>query len=340
METTMMDNATAARLETKLDLVLAQMERIETKQRAVDELLELASPVMKVMLDGASETLAELEKAGYFAFGKEILRVVDRVVRSYSTADVQRLGDQVVGILDTVRNVTQPDVLAFVNDVTSAVHDADDADPKGLWGLMRAGKDPDVRKGFGVMVGVLKQVGRAADKIAQTPGAPPPVRLPVYQGKEGAEPPGWVKLLASRRASAAPAALPAPAAAAPSLPASPPPPSAAPSPQAVPPKAAFAGNAALPPGYGLDGFIKDPATWTREHGQALADLMSLTLTDAHWQVITWAREEYLAAQASPNIRRLSAGSGVAIRDLYALFPGKPGVLVAMLAGIPKPGGCL
>lgn len=329
-----MTNDVAARIEMKLDQVLAKMERIEDKQHAIDELMEIATPIMKVALDGAAEKLGELERAGYFAFGKEILRVMDRVVRSYSTADVQRLGDQVVGILDTVRNITQPDMLTLINDVAGAVHDADDADPKGMWGLMRAGKDPDVRKGFGVMIGILKQVGRAADKIGTTPSEPPPVRLAVYQGKDGQAPPGWVKHLASRRVVPPPLPAPAPAPAAPVAPA------AAACAPAVPAKPAFAGNVALPPGYGLDGFIKDPATWTREHAEALAGLMSIPLTTAHWQVISWAREEYLKTQASPNIRRLSSGSGVAVKDLYALFPGKPGVFVAMLAGIPKPGGCL
>ena len=74
--------------------------------------------------------------------------------------------------------------------------------------------------------------------------------------------------------------------------------------------------------------------------QQLATLVPLTLTDAHWQVIEWARGERAEHGASPNIRRLSVGTGVPVRDLYALFPARPGVLVAMLAGIPKPGGCL
>ena len=335
IDTSQRDLARPANIEGKLDLVLARLERIEARQRAVDELLELASPMMKVMLDGASESLAELEKAGYFAFGQELLHVLDRVVRSYSRDDVRRLGDQVVGILDTVRNLTQPDVLALVNDVASAVHDADEADPKGMWGLMRASKDAEVRKGFGVMIGILKQVGRAADKIGAHPAEPPPVRLAAYQGKDGAGTPNWVKHLAPRRATwVTPPAAPTATAPTPTVPAG------AACATSAPTKPAFAGNPTLPAGYGLDGFIRDPATWQREHAEALAELMSLPLSDAHWHVLTWARDEFLATHASPNIRRLAVGAGVTVRDLYALFPGKPGVLVAMLAGIPKPGGCL
>ncbi len=317
----MMTEDTATRLEEKLNLVLAKMDRVEARQRAMDELVELAMPMAKVALDGAIERLLEFERAGFFTFGRELLRVATLVIKGYSADDVRRLGDQVVSILDTVRNVTQPDVLALVNDVTNAVHGADDADPKGLFGLMRAGNDPDVRKGFGVMIGILKQVGKAAEKIGMHPNSPPPVRLPAYSDEGGATK-SWVKHLAPRRRAPA-AEPPAPSPTVEACDVSP-----APLPRG------------LPEGYGLDGFIQNPANWKREHAETLAQLMSISLTENHWAIIEWARQEYLTAHASPNIRRISQGSGVAVRDLYTLFPGKPGVLIAMLAGIPKPGGCL
>ncbi len=324
-----------ARLEAKLDQVLAHVARLEARQRAIDELLELATPVLKVGLDGAVETFDELERAGYFGFGKALARVADRVVRGYSPDDVDRLGDQIVGILDTVRNLTQPDVMALVNDVASAVHDADDADPKGMWGLVRAGKDPEVRKGFGVVIGILKQVGHAANRLAKVSHDAPPVRLAAYADKDGA-PRSWVRHLASRRTPAGPTAATRQDQVQARQPAASPRPTAGPAPTTP----SAVGHPALPAGYRADGFIVDPTTWTREAGQALADLMPLALTPEHWRIIDWARAEYLANGASPNIRRVSVGAEVAIKDLYTLFPGKPGVLLAMLAGIPKPGGCL
>ena len=68
--------------------------------------------------------------------------------------------------------------------------------------------------------------------------------------------------------------------------------------------------------------------------------MPLELTDRHWEILEWARAEFIETEASPNIRRIALGTGAAVRELYSLFPGKPGILIAMLAGIPKPGGCL
>ena len=312
------NDAIAARLDDisrRLDLLVAH-------QANNDGFLAEMAPIGRVALDGVVEILAELERDGWFAFAREVRRIGERVVRAYSPEDVARLGDHIVGIFDTVRNLTQPDVLALVNQATTALHEADEADPKGAWGLVRAARDPDVRKGIGVLVAVLGQVGRAADRMGRS--AAPTVRID--DGAPGAEPAdargSWTSRIAPRRGRAA------------EPPVSETRPTTAPS--AGPAQVANQ----MPPGYGPDGFLLDSATWTRDLAQQLATLVPLTLTDAHWQVIEWARGERAEHGASPNIRRLSVGTGVPVRDLYALFPARPGVLVAMLAGIPKPGGCL
>ncbi len=324
-----------ARLEAKVDQVLAHLARLEARQRAIDELLELATPVLKVGLDGAVETFDELERAGYFGFGKALARVADRVVRSYRPTTSTVLGDQIVGILDTVRNLTQPDVMALVNDVASAVHDADDADPRRPCGASCAGARTSRCARASVIEGIPKQVGHAANRLAKVLHDAPSVCPGAYADKDGA-PRSWVRHLASRRAPAGPTAATSQDQVQARQPAA----SLRPTPGPAPTTPSAAGHPALLAGYRADGFIVDPATWTREAGQALADLMPLTLTPEHWRIMDWARAEYLANGASPNIRRVSVGAEVAIKDLYTLFPGKPGVLLAMLAGIPKPGGCL
>ena len=41
-----------------------------------------------------------------------------------------------------------------------------------------------------------------------------------------------------------------------------------------------------------------------------------------------------------TLRRASAGSGVAVKDLFRLFPQKPAKKMAYVAGLPKPRGCV
>lgn len=89
-----------------------------------------------------------------------------------------------------------------------------------------------------------------------------------------------------------------------------------------------------------NGFMVDPSDWTPELGEKMAGSLGISLTGAHWQVLNWARQHYLDTGVSPNVRRVSTGSGVGTKAMYDLFPKNPGKLTAMLAGIPKPVGCV
>jgi tRNA 2-thiouridine synthesizing protein E len=52
------------------------------------------------------------------------------------------------------------------------------------------------------------------------------------------------------------------------------------------------------------------------------------------------RDRYLATGNAPSIRSLGKESGVAIKELYQLFPKGPAKLAAKIGGIPKPKGCI
>jgi tRNA 2-thiouridine synthesizing protein E len=64
------------------------------------------------------------------------------------------------------------------------------------------------------------------------------------------------------------------------------------------------------------------------------------LTDRHWQVVDYMREQYLSTGNAPSIRTLGKASGVPVKELYQLFPKGPAKLAAKIAGIPKPRGCI
>jgi tRNA 2-thiouridine synthesizing protein E len=52
------------------------------------------------------------------------------------------------------------------------------------------------------------------------------------------------------------------------------------------------------------------------------------------------RNKFLETGAAPTIRSLGKESGVAIKELYQLFPKGPAKLAAKIGGIPKPHGCI
>lgn len=90
-----------------------------------------------------------------------------------------------------------------------------------------------------------------------------------------------------------------------------------------------------------EGFFIDPRAWNEDLVPELASREGITeLTEAHWKVIRFMREEYLTKGTGPTVRVLGKSSGVSIKELYQLFPKGPAKVAARIAGIPKPRGCI
>jgi tRNA 2-thiouridine synthesizing protein E len=91
-----------------------------------------------------------------------------------------------------------------------------------------------------------------------------------------------------------------------------------------------------------EGFFVDPEQWTTEMVPQLAEEWGVPgpLTDQHWEVINYMRQEYFEKGTGPTVRKLGKSSGVSVKELYQLFPGGPAKLAARIAGIPKPKGCI
>ena len=90
-----------------------------------------------------------------------------------------------------------------------------------------------------------------------------------------------------------------------------------------------------------EGFLTDVEQWNEEIAAEIADQHGIPeLTPRHWLVVRFMRDRYLATGAAPSIRALGKESGVAVKELYELFPKGPAKLAAKIGGIPKPRGCI
>ena len=277
----------------------------------------------------ATVELGKLEGKGYFAFGRELVGVADRIVTGFSPDDVQKLGEAVVGILSTVRALTQPEVLKVMGETSEVLQRADETEPIGLLGMVRATRDVDVQKGMAVMMEVMRNVGKAAALMSASQAASPAEqrrqKLAAVTGARKKKALGTERTVspaAERQVEAKRARAPSPGCAVPS---------AGPQPVA----AVIEGV-----GFSADGHLADPATWTAELGAKIAAAQGVNMTDAHWSIIQLARGDFLETKASPNIRRLTQLAGLATKDLYTLFPKAPARTIAKIAGIPKPAGCI
>ena len=127
------------------------LERLESAVDFIDDVGPLTSDaVMK-----ATTMLEELDRRGYFTFAKSGLGVVDRVVTSFSEDDINQLGDNVVLILETVKEMTQPEVMELLQRTAQSLEEEVTETPS-TFALLRQMRDPEVKKGLARMLQVLR----------------------------------------------------------------------------------------------------------------------------------------------------------------------------------------
>ena len=89
-----------------------------------------------------------------------------------------------------------------------------------------------------------------------------------------------------------------------------------------------------------EGFLVNPAEWSPEVAEVLAQSANIQLTDRHWEVLEFCRKDYEENGEAPGVRRITKVGGIPTKEMYKLFPGGPGKLSAKLAGLHKPTGCV
>jgi len=91
-----------------------------------------------------------------------------------------------------------------------------------------------------------------------------------------------------------------------------------------------------------EGFLVHPEEWNEDVARALAKAEEdiEELTEAHWAVVKYIREYYLANQLAPMVRSVCKSTGFPLKYIYELFPSGPAKGACKIAGLPKPDGCV
>jgi uncharacterized protein YjgD (DUF1641 family) len=142
------------------------MRNVNTITRVVEQLesfkdfMEDASPLARETFIGLMNKLDDFDRKGYFGFMKEMGKVADNVVTSFTAEDVKNLGDNMVAILNTVKSMTEPDMLHAMNNALSLYKkmDLDVEDDVSLLALLREMNTPQARKGMALAIRFLKSM--------------------------------------------------------------------------------------------------------------------------------------------------------------------------------------
>ena len=91
-----------------------------------------------------------------------------------------------------------------------------------------------------------------------------------------------------------------------------------------------------------NGYLVNLEDWTQAVGQAIADAESLEMTEKHWDVINYLRDEHFNnGGAEPNERTILKdmgkkwGSKPTSKEMYQMFPDMPSKQGRKIAGLPQ-----
>ncbi len=179
-----MDVATRELSELEADVTIDDVTRFaRTTARAVPtmevlvgqlgSLSELGHEVTSISGAGVAkltEILQEAEDKGYFMFAREGAAIADRVVTSFDEDDVRALGDNVVTILNAVKELTQPEVMALLNRTALTIQEVEEAhiEPPSAFALLKSMRDPQTRRGLARVLSMLHTVGEENQPTSPT----------------------------------------------------------------------------------------------------------------------------------------------------------------------------
>ncbi|MEI2718377.1 MAG: DUF1641 domain-containing protein [Candidatus Nanopelagicales bacterium] len=155
---------TAARSLPRLEMLMAQLD-------SMSELLHTLNSLSGAGMGRLTEVLEVADDKGYFAFARQGGLIADRVVTEFSEDDVAALGDNIVTILNAMKELTQPEVMALLQRTAITVQDGEDThlEPPSMFALVKSMRDPQTRRGLARVLSMLHTVGEEHLPSGSTP---------------------------------------------------------------------------------------------------------------------------------------------------------------------------
>ena len=136
------------------------LDRLESLQQLVDEVTPLTQDASIALM----EALADLERRGYFGFVRSGVKVIDNVVANFTEEDVEALGDNVVLILQAIREMTQPEIMTMVRNTAQTVRTVEIPEKLSWRQIIRQMRDPAVKKGLARFMLTMRSVAGVEDE--------------------------------------------------------------------------------------------------------------------------------------------------------------------------------
>jgi uncharacterized protein YjgD (DUF1641 family) len=168
LERVQIDPSDLVQLAVRVAANADMLEGMLIQLQSLNELAADTKPIVAQGVEMAINQAAMFEEKGYFEFADATVGILDRIVTTYTREDVEALGDNIVQMLEIVKDLTQPQMLAVAQRLLDVVHRQaemaerePEEDPPGLIALAGKMRDPEIRRGMGRALDTFKAVSAA-----------------------------------------------------------------------------------------------------------------------------------------------------------------------------------
>jgi uncharacterized protein YjgD (DUF1641 family) len=138
-----------------LTYALKQLQNLIDLWQTVEPLLKSTVPNLIDYLDG-------LEQQGVFRTYTAMLEIRAKVAAQYGPEEITAMGDGFVILLSILKQLSHPEIVRFIGRLMEIPLEIkpEECKPTGPLGMVAGLADPEAKRGLGVMLELLKGLGR------------------------------------------------------------------------------------------------------------------------------------------------------------------------------------
>lgn len=132
---------------------------LETFESMADFMKD-ASPIVNELIIEFTHKMHEFDQKGYFEFFGEAGKIFDNIISHYSPDDVRHLADNVVTIMETVKSMTQPEMMTAINNAIKVYGsvNTENIPEYSIWKMLKEIRKPEMKRAMGFMVTFMKNL--------------------------------------------------------------------------------------------------------------------------------------------------------------------------------------
>lgn len=144
--------------------------RLLMQVESIEDFITDATPLGKQVFNDSVAQLQKFQDKGYFEYAHELGGILDNITKNFSPEDVRLLTENIVTILQTVKNLTQPDMLKAVNNAAVIFKHLDPAkvEEYSLWRVIKEVNSSEMRRAWGLFYTFLKNLSQLNEDKALT----------------------------------------------------------------------------------------------------------------------------------------------------------------------------